>query len=136
MNLDMPVSEMMTKRIVSVKPTQKLTDVKDLFREGQFHYNIPVIENNELKGMVVLTDFLFAIRNESENRKENDYSDLLIKDIMREKVSVVSPTLSIREVARMFSDGELHTLMISEKGQLKGIVSSADIIRWLIQEQK
>lgn len=127
---------MMTRNVVSVKPTQKLIDVKDLFREGQFHYNIPVIENNELKGMVVLTDFLFAIGNEPPIREENDYSNLLIKDIMREKVTVVAPSTTVREVARMFSDGELHTLMIAEKGQLKGIVSSADIIRWLIKEQK
>lgn len=136
MNLDMTVSTMMTRSVVSVKPTQKLIDVKDLFHQGQFHYNIPVIENNELKGMVVLTDFLFAIRNEPANREENDYSDLLIKDIMREKVVIMPPSTTVREVARMFSDGELHTLMIAEKGQLKGIVSAADIIRWLIQEQK
>jgi CBS-domain-containing membrane protein len=136
MNLDMPVSEMMTRSVVSVKPTQKLADVKDLFHQGRFHYNIPVIENNELKGMVVLTDFLFAIKNEPAIREENDYSDLMIKDIMREKVSVMPPSTTVREVSRMFSDGELHTLMIAEKGQLKGIVSAADIIKWLISEQK
>lgn len=132
----MPVSQMMTRSVLSVKPGQKLNDVKELFQEGQFHYNIPVIENDELKGMVVLTDFMYAMRNEPELREENDYSDLLIKDIMREKVTVVSPDITVRQAARLFSDGELHTLMVSEGGKLKGIVSPADILRWLIAEQK
>ncbi len=136
MNLDMPIAEMMTKNVVSVKPNQKLTDVKELFSDGKFHYNIPVIENDQLKGMVVLTDFLFAIKNEPELREENDYSDLYIKDIMRERIYSVSPTTTVREVARVFSDGEVHTIMITDKGQLKGIISTADIIRWLITEQK
>jgi CBS-domain-containing membrane protein len=132
MNLDMQIAEMMTKNVVSVK----LSDVKELFSDGKFHYNIPVIENDQLKGMVVLTDFMFAIKNEPELREENDYSDLLIKDIMRERVYTVSPSTTVRQVARIFSDGEVHTIMVTEKGQLKGIVSTADIIRWLIREQK
>lgn len=136
MNLDTQITDMMTKNVVSVKPNQKLSDVKELFNNGKFHYNIPVIENDQLKGMVVLTDFMFAIRNEPELRETNDYSDLLIKDIMRERIHTVSPTTTVREVARIFSDGEVHTIMVSEKGQLKGIVSTADIIRWLIREQK
>lgn len=136
MNLDMQVSEMMTKNVVSVKPTQKLSDVKELFANGNFHYNVPVIENDQLKGMVVLNDFMFAIKNEPELREENDYSNLLIKDIMRERVVTVSPTATVREVARIFADGEVHTLMVAEQGKLKGIVSTADIIRCLIKEQK
>jgi CBS domain-containing protein len=136
MNLDLPISEMMTKNVVSVKPNQKLSDVKDLFLDGQFHYNIPVIENDVLKGMVVLTDFMFAIKQEPAIREEADYSEMLIKDIMRENVTVVTPTATVREVARLFSDGERHSIMVAEKQALKGIVSSADLIRYLISNQK
>jgi CBS-domain-containing membrane protein len=136
MNLDLPVSEMMTKSVVSVKPTQKLSDVKDLFRDGQFHYNIPVIENDVLKGMVVLTDFMYAIKQEPVLREEVDYTELAIKDIMREKFTVVPPSTPIRDVARLFSNGEQHTVMIAEKQSLQGIVSAADIIRYLVAGQK
>lgn len=136
MKLDMQVADMMTRNVVSVKPGQKLSDVKELFGNGNFHYNIPVIENDQLKGMVVLTDFMFAIKNEPELREENDYSNLSVKDIMRERVYTVTPATTVREVARIFADGEAHTIMVADKGQLKGIVSTADIIRWLIREQK
>ncbi len=132
MKLNTPVSEMMTRKVVSVMPSQKLNDVKQLFREGAFHYNLPVIENDELKGMVVLTDFMFAMKAAEETATDTDYSVLTIKDIMREKVKTVTPGTTVGEVARLFSDGELHTLMVVEKGRLLGIVSSADIIRWLI----
>jgi CBS-domain-containing membrane protein len=135
MNLDIPVSEMMTRKVVSVKPSQKLNDVKDLFRTGQFHYNIPVIEDNKIKGMVVLTDFMFAIQNEAADREEKNYSDLLIKDIMRERVHTRTSTTPVREIAGMFSGGEAHTVMIVDDGQLKGIVSTADIIRYLVTKQ-
>ena len=98
----------------------------------QFHYNIPDIENNQLKGMVVLTDFMYAINHEPALREENDYSEMLIKDIMREKVPVLPSTASLREVAGVFSSGETHTLMIADNGTLKGIISPADIIRRLL----
>lgn len=133
MNLDAPVSEMMTRHIVSVSPQQRLADLKDLFKEKQFHYNIPVIEADELKGMVVLTDFMFAIKNDTDINRQHGYNDLQVKDIMRERVHTVSPATTVREVAGIFANGEVHTLMITEKQQLLGIVSTADIIRWLIK---
>lgn len=131
----MPVAEMMTKNVVSVKPNQNLSDVKELFSNEKFHYNIPVIENGELKGMVVLTDFIFAIKNEPELREENDYSDLRVKDVMRERVYTIPPATTVREAARIFSDGEVHTVMVTENNQLQGILSSADILKWLIKTQ-
>jgi predicted transcriptional regulator len=136
MNLDMPISALMSTKIISVTPVQKLVDVKDAFGSGQFHYNVPVIENGKLKGMVVLTDFMFAIKSEPAGLEENNYSNLQIKDIMRETVVSVAPGTSIREVARLFSGGEVHTIMVTENGELKGIVSPADILRFLIAEQK
>lgn len=135
MKLNTPVAEMMTKNVISVKPSQKLQDVKHLFGEGKFHYNLPVIENDTLKGMVVLTDFMFAIKSAAETPMRVDFSDLSIKDIMRETVKVVTPDTTVGEVARLFSDGEQHTVMVAEQGRLLGIVSSADIIRWLINSQ-
>jgi acetoin utilization protein AcuB len=135
MKLNTPVADMMTKNVVSVTPSQKLNDVKHLFSEGKFHYNLPVIENDTLKGMVVLTDFMFAIKGAAENPARVDFSGLSIKDIMRETVKVVPPSTTVGEVARLFSDGEQHTVMVSEQGRLLGIVSSADIIRWLINAQ-
>ena len=132
MKLNTPVSEMMTRKVISVKPSQKLHDVKDLFSEGKFHYNLPVIENDELKGMVELNDFMFAIKNATES---SDYAGLTIKDIMREKVKVIAPGTAVREVARMFADGEQHSVMVAEGGRLQGIVSSADILRWMINSQ-
>jgi predicted transcriptional regulator len=136
MNLDMPISALMSTKIISVAPTQRLVDVKDAFGSNQFHYNVPVIENGKLKGMVVLTDFMFAIKSEPALREENNYSDLLIKDIMRETVITVAPDSSIREVARLLSGGEVHTIMVVQNGELKGIVSPADILRFLLAEQK
>lgn len=133
MNLDKPVSELMTKDVLSVTPMQLLADVKELLAAKRFHYNIPVIENNKLKGMVVLTDLMFAINHEPANNEEKDYTGLLIKDIMREKVTVISPNATVREVAGVFANGESHSLMIVDDGSLKGIISSADIIRYLLQ---
>lgn len=136
MNPDAPVSEMMTRHIVSVSPQQRLADLKDLFKEKQFHYNIPVIEGDELKGMVVLTDFMFAIKNDPDINRQHGYSDLQVKDIMRGQVQTVSPATTVREVAGIFSNGEVHTLMVTEQQQLLGIVSTADVIRWMIKEQQ
>ncbi|MCE3259708.1 MAG: inosine 5-monophosphate dehydrogenase [Bacteroidetes bacterium] len=81
--LDIPITHVMTKKITSVQPSQKLIDVKHIFEKKDFHHHIPVIERGELKGMISLVDFLFSIKGATLDDDENVYHHLTVKDIMR-----------------------------------------------------
>ena len=132
MNLEIPVSRIMTTNVVSASPLQKLIDVKHLFDQKPFHYNIPVTENGKLVGMIVLTDFLYAIKNASPAEEKAGYGNLIVKHIMREHAVTKSSATTIREISELLSSGETHAILIVDNGVIEGIVSTADVIRYFL----
>ena len=133
MNTDTSIKNVMTKEVVTVTPSQKLIDVKHIFEKKQFHHHIPVADKGQLKGMISLVDFLYAIKSASLDDDEEVYQKLLVKDIMRE-CPVTKPSSSqLKEVAEELAKGEVHAILIADEGTLKGIVSTADVIRYFLK---
>ena len=58
MNINSPVSDIMTKNVVTVSSSQKLVDVKHIFEKKEFHHHIPVVDNEILTGIISLIDFI------------------------------------------------------------------------------
>lgn len=133
MKLDTPISEVMTKEVVFVTPSQKLIDVKHIFEKKNFHHHIPVAENGKLKGMISLVDYLYAIKNATLDDDDNTYQQLSVKDIMRENPVSKSSATTLKDIAAELSKGEVHAIVIADNKQLKGIVSTADVIRFLLK---
>lgn len=132
MNLTIPISDIMTKEVISVTPSQKLLDVKHIFEKKDFHHHIPVTENGKLKGMISLVDFLFAIKQASLDDEEKVYHNLFVKDIMREHPVTTPPSSTLKMIAEELAKGDIHAIVITEDHYLKGIVSTADIIRYFL----
>ncbi|MBI4947001.1 MAG: CBS domain-containing protein [Bacteroidetes bacterium] len=134
MNLNIPISDVMTKDVVSITPSQKLIDVKHIFERQLFHHHIPVTENGKLTGMISLVDFLFAIKTASLDDEEKVYHNLFVKDIMRESPVSRQPSSTFKQVSEELAKGEIHAIAITDNdGYLKGIVSTADIIRYFLK---
>lgn len=132
MNLNIPIADIMTKEVHYVKPEQKLIDVKHIFEKKNFHHHIPVVENGKLIGMISLTDFLFAIKNASLNDNDKEYHRLSVKDIMRERPATVKSAATVKSVVNELAKGEVHAFPVCDDGILKGIVSTADIMRYIL----
>jgi acetoin utilization protein AcuB len=132
MNLNISISNVMTKEVTSVNPSQKLIDVKHIFEKKNFHHHIPVTENGQLKGMISLVDYLYAIKNASLNDDDATYHNLSVKDIMRENPVTKSSSSSLKEVTEELAKGEVHAILIADERKLKGIVSTADVMRFFL----
>ncbi|MBK7129756.1 MAG: CBS domain-containing protein [Crocinitomicaceae bacterium] len=133
MKLDAPVSGIMTTKVNTVQPDQKLVDIKHLYEKTPFHHHIPVVENKKLVGMVSLVDFMRAIGNAGLNDEEQVYQTLRVKDIMSTKPTTVKADTPIGKVAKSLVKGEVHAFAVTERGALKGIVSYTDIIKYLLR---
>lgn len=134
MNLNIPISEVMTKDVVSVTPSQKLIDVKHIFEKKNFHHHIPVTEKGELKGMISLVDYLYAIKNASLDDDDMAYQNLSVRDIMRENPITKPSASTFKEIAQELSKGEVHAIVIADNQKMKGIVSTADAIRYFLKQ--
>jgi CBS domain-containing protein len=134
MNHNIPISEIMTKEVVSVTPSQKLIYVKHIFEKKNFHHHIPVTEKGKLKGMISLVDYLYAIKNATMDDDDSTYENLSVKDIMRESPITKPSTATLKEIAQELAKGEVHAIVIADNMEMKGIVSTADAIRFFLKQ--
>lgn len=129
-----PVSSIMTANPVSLNPEQKLLDVKHVFEKHEFHHHIPVVSNNKLVGMISLIDFVRQLKGSSLDDADSIYHEMTVNDIMTSNPRSISPQTTIKEVAQILAKGDIHALTVTENAELKGIVSTADIIRFLLTQ--
>jgi CBS domain-containing protein len=134
MKLSAPISDLMTKNVVCVSPNQKILDLKHIYEKQQFHHHIPVTENDKLVGMVSLIDFMRAIHTATLDDTEVVYHTLCVKDIMTENTVSMAENTPIKEVAEILAKGQFHSIVITENNAVKGIVTTADLLRFFLSE--
>lgn len=133
MKLDAPVSSIMTAKVETVTPAQKLVDIKHLYEKTPFHHHVPVVENNKVTGMVSLIDFMRAIGNASLNDNDTVYQNMTVKDIMSMNPVTLKSDTPIKKAAKEMVKGEVHAFIIADHDELKGILSYTDIINYLLR---
>lgn len=133
MNLNLPVSTLMTRDVECVTPDQKIIDLKHIYEQQKFHHHVPVVEKNELVGMVSLIDFMRAVHDASLDDSEAVYHRTLVRDIMSSHPVSVSENVSVKEVADMLAKGEFNSVVITENNLVIGIVTTADILRYFLR---
>ncbi|PLW80234.1 transcriptional regulator [Candidatus Woesearchaeota archaeon] len=112
------ISEVMQKKIISVKPDNTLKETIDLMRKNSIS-QMPVIEENNLLGIVSESNILDAIL-------EAKSYDTKITEVMNECPPTISVTASIDVASHLLKHYPL--ILVSKKGKLIGIVTKADIL--------
>lgn len=133
MNLDFPIATLMTINVKCVEPNQKIIDLKHIYEQQKFHHHIPVIENNKLIGMVSLIDFMRAIHTASLDDNEQVYHTIEVKDIMSSNPVTILENTSIKEATALLAKGEFHSLVVAENNEVKGIVTTADLLNYFLK---
>ncbi len=128
----------MTKAVITVdKDTHTLRDVRDLFRKEKIRH-IPVLEKKKLIGIVSKNDInrlsFGALFENQANADEGVLDMLTIDQVMTAHPTVISPEVSIKEVAEIFATQDFHSLPVVENGTIVGIVTSTDVIRYLLEQ--
>ena len=124
----------MTKNVVCISPEQYLLDVKHIYEKKKWHHHIPVTENEELIGMVSLIDFMYNIAGAGISDENKIYKKLRVKDIMTQKPFYLTTNATIADAAKVLAKGYYHAIPILENNKIVGIVSTADLIRYFLNE--
>ena len=132
-----PVSHIMAKSVISVNKTQSLREVKSLLeKEGIRH--IPVVSGSELIGIISKTDITklsFGSMFENQGSSEEAVLDMLsIEQLMTPQPKSVTSETSIRDVAEILAHEEFHSLPVVDEGKIVGIVTSTDIIKYMLEQ--
>ena len=132
MNLLSPLSTIMTKNLITLSPEDELIKVRDVFEKQRIHH-IPVIQDNELVGMVSKSDYLFFLRgfaNKSTDLKLERFrlKTHHVKELMTTKLAKLGPDQKINVALEIFKENLFHAVPIVDNNGLVGIVTTWDII--------
>jgi acetoin utilization protein AcuB len=139
MNILDPVSTIMTSKLITVNPQDKLEMVKELFDQHRIHH-IPVVRYQEIVGIVSKTDLLYFLRGLTNNSYEKVLNDVRLKnysaeDIMTKGIAKISSTDRIAVALEIFKENIFHAIPIVDNGNLVGIVTTYDIIKALAKKK-
>ncbi len=133
-----PISTIMTKNVVTLSTTDDLVTAEELFKK-HFIRHIPVTAGNEVLGMLSYTDlmrisFADAVDPHEEEVDTMVYNMFSIEQVMVKDVICVSPKATIQEVAAFLAQKEFHALPVVDDDQLVGIVTTTDLINYLLAQ--
>jgi CBS domain-containing membrane protein len=133
-----PVSTIMTKNVVKVNLSDELTKVESLFKKHKIRH-IPVVNGNKILGMLSYTDllrisFADAVDDDEKEIDVTVYNMFSVEQVMARNLVTVSPDTTIKEVAEILASKEFHALPIVEGDLLVGIVTTTDLIKYLIDQ--
>ncbi len=133
-----PVSTIMTEKVLTLNTTDNLATAESIFKKNKIRH-IPVVENDAIKGMLSYTDllrisFADAVDEDEDTIETTVYDMFSIEQVMVSNVISVKPDNTIKEVAEILAEKEFHALPVVENDKLVGIVTTTDLIKYLLEQ--
>lgn len=137
MKQKVPVSTIMTKNVVKLNLSDDLTKAEMLFKKHHIRH-IPVVYSNKIVGMLSYTDLLrisFADAIDDEDDVDTTvYNMFTVEQVMAKKLVSIPPDATIKEATQILATKEFHALPVCEGDLLVGIITTTDLIKYLIDQ--
>lgn len=130
------VASIMSTKIISLKKGDDLEKAEHLFKKHKIRH-IPVVEKDVILGMLSYTDllrisFVDAVDDSETEVESMVYNLFTIEQVMAKNVVTVSSDTTIKEVAQILAKKEFHALPVVDDGALVGIVTTTDLLNFLL----
>lgn len=130
------VSHIMTKIVATAHRDQSVLDVRKLMEEKGVRH-VPVVEGKNLIGIISRTDVLrasYGITPTEEQHNQGMLENVLVDAVMTHQPVSIHPDDSIREAAETLAELDFSALPVIDDGQLVGIITTTDLIRYLLEQ--
>jgi len=132
-----PINHIMTKSVVTVNENDDLRKVVEQLKKHNIRH-IPIVKNKEVVGIISRTDInrlTFGALFEGQEGADEAILDMLtIAQVMTAKPKTISTQTIIRDAAEIFVKEEFHALPVVDNGELKGIVTTTDILKYFLEQ--
>lgn len=123
------VKEVMDPNPETISPKASVEEVVRDFFLQRGRRAVPVSQDNRLVGIVTITDI--------KELPQYKWAQSLVEEIMtREPLYSVAPEDDLNSAMRLIAQHELNQVLVLHQGQLVGLISRADIIRYLQVSQE
>ncbi len=138
MKRKVPVATIMTKNVVKLHLSDDLTKAESLFKKHHIRH-IPVVSGNAIIGMLSYTDllrisFADAVDDDADVVDTTVYNMFTVEQVMAKKIVAIAPETTVREAAEILSKMEFHALPVCEDNLLVGIITTTDLINYLLDQ--
>ncbi len=134
-----PIKNVMSSKLVFANINSKISEVKNLMQENHIHH-VPVVSGKKLIGLVSRVDILRSsfsdlfIKDDKASEEQLD-SVASIEDVMTRDIKTITTSATVRDAAMLLLADNFNSLpIIDNNEELVGIVTSKDIIRYLIEQ--
>jgi len=130
------VAKIMTRNPLCVNLTNEVNDVVELFKAHNIHH-IPVVSGDKLIGMISKTDIdrvSYVDAYQADSASTAVFNLLKLEQVMTHQVETVDIEDAIRDAATLLATGTYHALPVLEEGKLVGILTSTDVINYLLEQ--
>ncbi len=143
MNLDIPISTIMTSKVLFVHFNNKVKDVENLMCRKHVRH-LPVLKEGELYGIVSLTDldrlcFAKNLNGLDSDQELPSFDMLTLDQIMRSNPITLPMDASIRDAAILLAQNEFLALPVVENDNseiLVGIITTTDLMKYFLMNEE
>jgi CBS domain-containing protein len=132
-----PISHIMTKSVVTANENDDLRKVVETLKKHTIRH-IPIIRGKEVIGIISRTDInrlTFGALFEGQDGADEAILDMLtIAQVMTSKPKTISSDTVVRDLAEIFVKEEFHALPVVDNGELKGIVTTTDVLKYFLEQ--
>ena len=120
-----PLSSIMTRDVITAEQSDSLAVARNIFLRNKVHH-LPIVNGSRLVGILTTYD-LFKLNGAAKGR---EFEDITISEVMTKHVATLEPGDKIGSAAELFLENLFHAVPIVEEGELKGIVTSFDVLKY------
>jgi CBS domain-containing protein len=145
--------DLMQTRIVTVTPSQPLPELLAVLLRHRIH-GAPVVEDGRLVGIISRSDVVRQLKLEEERIADSAFyfepfdadehrtqdqaraleavasrvAKLRVRDVMIRDLITIDLDAKVEAIARVMQERRVHRILVTEGEQLRGIISSLDLV--------
>ncbi len=128
----------MTRTPISLSPDDNARRARELMLEHGVHH-LPVVEGGRFVGLISTNDLhRIALGDPYKDDPDVVAKDLEVfglREVMAEDVVTLQSDATVRDAAKQLSKGGFHALPILDGEALVGILTSTDLVAYLIEDE-
>lgn len=139
MNIQAPVSSIMSTDLMVVQSDDKVVIVRDIMEINEIHH-VPVVNFNKIVGLISKSDLLHFLKGMNYNSYQDLMNDVRLKnyiaeEIMTEDLECLQPEDSIEKAIELFQKNRFHAIpIVKDDHSLVGILTTFDIINMMVEK--
>lgn len=132
------IAQIMTDNLIKLNVNDSLSQAESLFKKNKIRH-IPIVNNDSIIGMLSYTDlmrisFADATDDKGQEVETTVYDMFTLEQVMTKNVEVITDNTTIKEAAEIFAKKEFHALPVIKYDKIVGIVTTTDIIKYLLEQ--